>query len=49
VTDLKLAVNLAKAVAFIRREMYRFDQLTDEQVMSGEVGEFGGVEDVQET
>jgi hypothetical protein len=48
VTDLKLAVNLAKAVAFIRREMYRFDQLTDEQVMSGEVGEFGGVEDVPE-
>jgi len=47
VTDLKLAADLASVVAFIRRELYRFDQLTDEQVMSGEVGEFGAVKEVK--
>jgi cytochrome b pre-mRNA-processing protein 3 len=47
VKDLKLAGQLAKVVAFVRREMYRLDQLTDEQVMSGEVGEFGVVDRVE--
>ncbi len=48
INDLKLAGQLAKSVAFVRREMYRLDQLTDEDVMNGEVGEFGAVDGSEE-
>ncbi len=48
--DLKLAGQLAQAVQFIRREMHRLDQLSDEQVINGEIGEFGlaGAEGAEE-
>jgi hypothetical protein len=48
ITELKLAGQLAKVVGFIRREMYRLDQLTDEQLIQGESGEFGAVDEAAE-
>lgn len=46
IKDLMLASNLQKITMFIRREIGRLERLTDEEVLSGEIGAFGRVEDV---
>jgi cytochrome b pre-mRNA-processing protein 3 len=43
---LKLPIQLSQIVTFIRRELYRLDQLTDEDVQEGRTGEFGRVKEV---
>ena len=43
---LKLPIQLSQIVTFIRRELYRLDQLTDEDIQEGRTGEFGRVKEV---
>jgi cytochrome b pre-mRNA-processing protein 3 len=46
VHHLKLPAQLAQIVAFIRRELYRLDQLSDEDIEQGRTGEFGPVREI---
>ena len=43
---LKLPIQLSQIVTFIRRELHRLDQLSDEDVQEGRTGEFGRVKEV---
>ena len=43
---LKLPTQLAHIVGFIRRELYRLDRLSDEDIEQGRTGEFGRVKEI---
>jgi cytochrome b pre-mRNA-processing protein 3 len=46
ITHLKLPIHLNTITTFIRRELHRLDQLTDEEIEQGKTGEFGSVKEV---
>lgn len=44
---LKLSIQLNQIVQFIRRELYRLENVGDEEVVNGRIGEFGRVREVE--
>lgn len=46
VNQLRLPTQLAHIVGFIRRELYRLDKLSDEDIEQGRTGEFGRVKEI---
>jgi cytochrome b pre-mRNA-processing protein 3 len=45
ITHLKLPTHLSAVVTFIRKELHRLDQLENEDIMQGRIGEFGRVKE----